>query len=91
MSMPGYEHSNAEQEHVIPKTNFSIEAQHLKIYCLEKGIKHFSLNIVQHTHHFHQCILQSDHPFLKYGIQRLVIEVPQNFLDKRQEFIKLVE
>jgi hypothetical protein len=28
---------------------------------------------------------------LKYGIQRLVIEVPQNFLDKRQEFIKLVE
>jgi hypothetical protein len=34
----------------------SVEAQYLKIYRLEKGIEHFSLNITHHIQHFHQYI-----------------------------------
>jgi hypothetical protein len=47
----------------------SIEAWHLKIYRLEKGIEHFSLNVTQHIHHFHRysfaigsSILKIPHP-----------------------------
>jgi hypothetical protein len=35
----------------------SIKAEHLKIYRLEKGIEHFSLNVTQHIRHFHQYIV----------------------------------
>jgi hypothetical protein len=34
--------------------------------------------------------LQSDHSFLKYVIQSLAIDSPQNFPDSGQEFIKFV-
>jgi hypothetical protein len=46
-----------------------VEAQHLKIYRLDKGIEHFNLNITQPIHHFHRyifaigsSILEISHP-----------------------------
>jgi hypothetical protein len=35
--------------------------------------------------------LQLDHPFLKYRIQSLTIDSPQNFMDSGQEFIRFIE
>jgi hypothetical protein len=67
------------------------EPQHLKIYRFETGIEKFSLNITWYVHHFHQFFLQSNHAFLKYRIQSLTIDSPQNFLDSGQEFIRFGE
>jgi hypothetical protein len=36
-------------------------------------------------------VLEWDHPFLKYYLQSLTIDSPENFLDNEQEFIRFVE
>jgi hypothetical protein len=46
-------------------TGCSMEAQHFKISRLENEIEHFSWNITQHIHHFHQCIFSIGSPILE--------------------------
>jgi IS1 family transposase len=45
----------------------SVEAQHLKIFRLENGIEHFSLNITQHIHRFRRDI---------FAIGSSILEIP---------------
>jgi hypothetical protein len=44
-----------------------------------------------HVRHSINHVLQSDRLFAKCCIQRLMIDSPQNFLEKGQEFIRFVE
>jgi hypothetical protein len=49
-----------------PSTECSVETWHLKIFRWDKGIEHFSLNITQHSYHFHQC---------KFAIRSFIHEI----------------